>query len=592
MVTREPRLYMVQVNGRYGENVYLPYSAGLLWAYAKRDHRVSEAYDFCGFLYLKEKIEDAVSKLDSPDLVGISCYIWNWEWSKSFAKAVKDRWPKCKVLVGGVQIQDESTKSLDEYEHFDFAIYGEGEGAFTDFLIEHSKSVPEYERCESLVWRGPHGVVVNRRKAFADINNLRSPYLDGVFDSILDSEPRWQVLQETNRGCPYDCSMCAWGAAGLSKIRQFPLDRVRDEIDWFGQHNIDYLDNADANYGIVRRDIELTKALVETKAKYGFPRTFRTSFAKNSNEVIWEIAQMLHGAKMLKSVTLAMQSMDDNVLVSIRRKNIKFDKFSDYVRRYEEVGIPTYTELILGLADETYDTFVDGIERNLEAGQHYGLFVYLNLMLNNTEQSTTEYINRHGIKARTLLAMLTHGTPDNSVVREKQEVVVETAAMSHTDWKKAYLFSKVVEVFHSQGLLRKTAIRCHEAGVQYRDFYERLLTWLRNNPQTVGAEEIFAIERLLDRALEGGVWDCVDEKLGDISWPPEEFAFARICLGLDRFYDELAPFFDTLPNGATLIAEQRQEIVPPERGREVEWARDVVWYGRKGSGSKLLKKVV
>lgn len=368
----------------------------------------------------------------------------------------------------------------------------------------------------------------------------------------------------------------------MNEVRQIPDERVREEIDWFGRRKADYIDGCDANFGLLKRDVDLTRTLAATKAKYGYPKTFRTSFAKNSNEVIWEIANILHEAQMLKSVTLAMQSMDDDVLVNIKRKNIKFSKFGDLVRRYEAAGIPTYTELILGLPGETISTFLDGIDKNLEAGQHSGLFCYLNIMLENTEQRHPEYIAAHGLETVRLQAMLTHGTPDDGI-REVQETVVGTAAMPHEDWRRAYLHSKVIEVFHSQGLLQATAIALRETGTKYREFYSALIEWMRVHPETIAGSEFAALERLLDRALSGGSWDCVDPRLGEISWPPEEFMFARICCELERFYDEISAF-------VPITAEQRVAIDPPEPGNEVEWAREVVWYGRKGRAKMLRKK--
>lgn len=593
-MVRKQRLYLVGVNQRYGENVYIPYSVGLLYAYARTFPEIVNAYDMCGFLYLKEPIEEAVARIIEPDIIGISAYIWNFEWNKAFARAVKERWPDCTILVGGVQVPDESTRILDENAQFDFAIYGEGEGAFADFLREHTQETQDYSRLGSLIYRSIGGDVrVTARRPFVPLEELRSPYLEGAFDDIWPLEPRWQILHETNRGCMYECSMCAWGQATLSKLRLFPEERVRREIEWFGRHQVDYVDNADANAGVVKRDIDFAKLLGTTKAKHGYPKTFRTSFAKNSNDVVWAIANILHDANMLKSVTLALQSLDSDVLVNIKRKNIKFDKFADLVKRYADAGIPTYTELILGLPGETLDTFLDGIERCLVAGQHQGVFVYNNLMLENTEQNTSEYRQAHGLRSVSLEAMLTHGTPTPGVPRERQEIVIETSTMSHEHWKRGYLYGKVIEVFHAQGLLQHLAITLHERyGARYRDFYMEVLDWCLEHPWTVAGREICGIRDVLERALAGGSWDCVDPRLGEISWPPEEFAFARICCELDKFYDEICDSFVYASQGPSveermkLLEEQRSMIVGPEPGREAEWAREVVWYSRKGTAAR------
>src|SRR3990167_4556131 len=166
----------------------------------------------------------------------------------------------------------------------------------------------------------------------------------------------------------YACSFCEWGSSAMTKVRQLPEEWVYGEIEWAGLNRMEYVDGCDSNFGILKRDVDIAKRLAETKVKYGYPQTYRTSFAKNSNEAIWTIANILHGAGMLKSVTLAMQSMDQGVLQNIHRKNIKFDHFGELVKKYEAAGIPTYTELIMGLPGETLESYIAGVESNLNAG--------------------------------------------------------------------------------------------------------------------------------------------------------------------------------------------------------------------------------
>lgn len=360
-------------------------------------------------------------------------------------------------------------------------------------------------------------------------------------------------------------------------------------MDWFGFNKSPYVDGTDANFGVLARDEQIAEEIVRTKERWGQPEKFRTSYAKYSNpqiaERIFRIAKVLNHSGQIKAVTLALQSMNEGTLVDIKRKNIAMDKFRDFIKRYDAEGIPTYTELILGLPSETLESFIDGINRNLDAGQHSGLFIYLNIMLANTDQSDPEYIKQHGLRTIPMQAMLSHGIPDPDTVPEIQGTVVETATMPHADWRRAWLFSKTVEVFHGQGLLQLTAINAREAlGIRYRDFYGRLVDWLLSNLDTVASREMIGIQGVLDRALAGGSWDCVDPRLGAISWPPEEFAFARICLQLDSFYNEIEGFCQGIP------CELLRDVDGPEPGMEEEWATQVVWYGRKGKGSKLGKK--
>ena len=384
-------------------------------------------------------------------------------------------------------------------------------------------------------------------------------------------------------------AFCAWGNSAMAKVRPFPDERVASEYEWFGEHKVDYIDNADANMPLFERDIVLIDKLVDVNKRYGFPQKFRTSFAKNSNDKVWRMASKLHAAGMLKSVTLAMQSMDSEVLTSIKRKNIKFDHFGDLVRKYESAGMPTYTELIMGLPQESLSSYLEGIDVNLEAGQS-SLFMYVNIMLPNTEQNTPEYRAKYGLKTVPLRAMLSHGTPMPGIPVEIQETVVETSTLPHADWKTAWVYSKLIEVFHVQGLLQTVAVYCRQEGVPYRTFYKSLLAWLTANEQTVAGREFSALKRLLDGALAGGSWDCVDERMGEISWPPEEFAYGRIVLSFADFWQEIQGFLDDWQVPTEIREQQRAEIPLPEDGKTVGWARECVWFQRKGYAAFKRKK--
>ena len=55
----------------------LPYSVGLLAAYARRHAR--EAHEFLTPIYRRVDVREGVEHLESADLVGFSAYVWNVE---------------------------------------------------------------------------------------------------------------------------------------------------------------------------------------------------------------------------------------------------------------------------------------------------------------------------------------------------------------------------------------------------------------------------------------------------------------------------------------------------------------------------------
>ena len=167
-----------------------------------------------------------------------------------------------------------------------------------------------------------------------DLDTLPSPYLtDLVWDLIEPVEGvEYIAAWETNRGCPFQCTFCDWGSATKTKVRKWDMDKLFEEIEWFANNKIPYIDCCDANFGIFFvRDLRIAKKLNELSTTKGFPQTFQQSWAKNSSEKIIPIAKELQKGGLLTAVTLSVQSLDENTLTIIKRANMKFDTFSNFL---------------------------------------------------------------------------------------------------------------------------------------------------------------------------------------------------------------------------------------------------------------------
>jgi radical SAM superfamily enzyme YgiQ (UPF0313 family) len=410
-----------------------------------------------------------------------------------------------------------------------------------------------------------------------------SPYSNFFADGILV------------HNCPYSCTFCDWGSATFAKVQKFPVDPIKEEIEWFANHKIELLYNADANFGMLEQDTSIAEALVESKRKTGYPQKFRAAYAKKITERVFSVAKMLADAGMSKGATISFQSLNDEVLEAVARSNIPIGNLNDVFARYNSNDIPTYTELILGLPGETYASFADGLERLLQAGQHYGINVYPCMALKNSEMSRPDYVAEYKLRTVRVPMLLLHGIPPaDGEVLEFYDLVIETKTMSYEDWRKGYRLAWIIQALHCAGLTDKIAIAYKTDTNTYVRFYEALLSMARSRPETVLGKEYQRFEAMLDRVIAGGNWDTQEDQFGPIAWPPEELAYLHIVLNKGLFYEEIRDWFWWLWHddvvtwcGQDAWLQQQNLVDPSDFDGDVErWAREAVWYGRKGKKIK------
>ena len=79
-----------------------------------------------------------------------------------------------------------------------------------------------------------------------EINGHRKALTSEDFDDIIQNNPdvMWAMTMETNRGCPHMCTYCDWGGMTYQKIKKFDLERVKQDIEWAGNHNVGFIFNA------------------------------------------------------------------------------------------------------------------------------------------------------------------------------------------------------------------------------------------------------------------------------------------------------------------------------------------------------------
>lgn len=550
-------VYFVQVDVSSGKNskvVYLPYTSGVIIANAFKNPVVKKAYSFKDFIFIRKNIEEVISEMENPAVVGFSNYCWNTEYHLALASEIKKVFPDCITVFGGHNIPQD-TSFLEENSQVDILCFGEGEVTFGNLLEALANG--SISDVANIAYRHEYGFAVTEKKSICR-TDYASPYLDGWFDSFSEKYPDYEfnTILETSRGCPNSCAYCDWGPL-KEKTRFFPLEKVLAEIEWIATHKIGFVWGADANFGIGKNDLEIADALVAAKEKYGYPERVRINYSKGNSERVREIVRRFNRKGIdREGATISLQSLSPVVLENIGRKNMSFEKFKEHFSVYHEEKLQVYSELILGLPGETYDSFVDGICKLFEMGQHFIFEVYHCIVLPNSQLGQKDYIDKHGIRTSSTEIVRFHCTADAYYIPEKTNIIIETNTMPCEMWQKSSLFTALTQAMHACGLLRCFAIYAfNELGVSYRSFYEGLMEYVENGNAPFFETLYSNVKSSFKKLSEGENPRFFVPFVGNLVWDHYEYMFLHISGSFDMFYDEMMPYLSSVIKDKNILSQ-------------------------------------
>ena len=543
-------VYFVQVDisAAFGaQNAYLPYAAGILAASAWQSETVKRAFRVKEFIFLREDPDTVTARMEDPAAVAFSNYCWNTEYNKQLAQKIKAAYPGCVTVFGGHNVPDDFT-FLEEFPYIDVLCHGEGEDTMR-ILLEAMAENRDPADVPNISYRLPDGAFRRTRTVCQKTLEYPSPYLEGWFDPILESHPdvSFNAILETSRGCPNQCAYCDWGLL-RSRTRLFPLDRIKAEIRWFSEHKIAFVWGAAANFGMFDRDLEIADALAEAKERTGYPERMRMNYAKNNAENVFAIVKKFKQCDFDRvGATLSFQSLSPVVLKNIGRTNSDLDFYRALLTKYNSENMKAYSELILGLPGETYESFIRGIATLFEIGQHFVFEVYSCILLPNARMSQKDYVERFGIKTARAEIIRPHFHENAFDVKEYNTIIVETNSMPRALWVRSNVFLFLAKAFHGNGLLRAFAIYLYqEAGVPYERFYDGLLTYIEGHPDFFTAGLFDEVRNRADEQSRGASNPRLTfPPCGDIIWDDHEYVVMQLLSRMDLFFEEVTPYLES-----------------------------------------------
>jgi len=302
-----------------------------------------------------------IVKKKRPRIIGITVMTEDFRSASITAKKVKSIDHNIVVVVGGPHPTALPTMALDDCEHFDISVAGEGEHVLP--IIVDSVKSGNYEEIKKIP-----GVSI-RLKNGSIFSNSDPPTIINDLDKI--PFPRWHKLLNvsnstlfpivTSRGCPYKCVFCQPVYGRVSQGRRTESTRFRSVSNILSE--VEYLVSEVSCKRIAFCDDTFTlnrKRVLEFLdifVKKGYHNKVKWWGDTRVNLVDLEILKKMKAAGC-EMVSFGIESGNDEILKKIG-KGITKDQARKAVKWAREADLKIRTFFILGHPYETRQTAQD-----------------------------------------------------------------------------------------------------------------------------------------------------------------------------------------------------------------------------------------
>jgi radical SAM superfamily enzyme YgiQ (UPF0313 family) len=467
------------INDQNRFNLFVPLNIGYIAAYARK------CFGSDAEITLFKDPNEMLKEIETqrPDVLGLSFYYWNTDLNRSMARKARDILGDDLLVVwGGPSVDTDPVQQLKLFDRFpdvDAFVPNEGELGFSNILGER------LTKGKRAMWRDPiDGVVFRQGEKLVrgaavglslDLSELDSPYLTGLMDPFLNGE--YLAELQTSRLCPYTCTFCVSGK-NRGKLRAFPYEQVTEEISFIVDHYKDKphlpMHIVDENFGIIKRDAELSEVILETSQKMGYPRGLYFYNDKRFSDTAKKVIENL-GNMTLYGMALSLQTENPETLKEIKRRNLTPEQLDEAIEWAVSKNLNSTTELIFGLPYETRDSFISLLNNALDRG-----FDSINinnlLILDGIEMARDGYREKHEVQTRFRLINANQGLLGDTFCAELDEVVIATNCFSVDDFKFMRRLNFMFYAIFSLGFYKWFFQFVRHSGVPLADYIACLFT--------------------------------------------------------------------------------------------------------------------
>lgn len=299
-------------------------------------------------------------KKENPLFIGIGAFTNEIVQSGECARIIKINFPTVPILIGGPHSTIMPKETLEEFEHFDIAVIGEGEKTVIDLAEMMYKRKNNLEKLENIAFK-KNGRIIIKSNPNLFINNLDElPF------------PAWDLFEfkyynkifvvSTSRGCPFQCYFCSPLYLG-KKVRLRSAEKVVEEIEYiaknFGAKRIQF---TDAAFGLSR---EITEKICDLIIKKGLSKRIEWDCETRADKLDEKILQKMKKAGC-KCIAIGVESGNNRILTEVIKKGETKEQIKKGVKLVKKSGIKLRCFFIFGHYTESEKEMKETIKFALE----------------------------------------------------------------------------------------------------------------------------------------------------------------------------------------------------------------------------------
>ena len=312
------------------------------------------ASDYADHIVLKEytinQQKDDIMRdiyLEHPDVVCVSCYIWNLSFVKELMADLIKILPGADFWAGGPEVSYDAEKFLTENSEFKGVMVGEGEETFKELAGYYVEKNPQdLKDMTGICYRDGDQIIHNGWRQIMDLSSIPFIYKD------LSEFKNRIIYYESSRGCPFSCGYCL--SSIDKKLRFRDTETVKKELQFFIDNKVPQVKFVDRTFNCKHDHAMAIWKYINEHDNGVTNFHFEISADLLREEELQEMSTMRPGLIQLE---IGVQSTNPDTIKAIHR-TMDFEKLKGIVDRIHSFGnIHQHLDLIAGLPYEDYDSF-------------------------------------------------------------------------------------------------------------------------------------------------------------------------------------------------------------------------------------------